>query len=103
MNPALEEDGWLSLARRSQAGATHVEGGADGKVIIERLCISLPYVETFHSKVIKGFLPELRSPYMFFRVLGLLCSMYICYERSMYVSHIRIMGMVHMFIFAYFM
>ena len=45
---ASGEDGWLSLARRSQAsglvaGATRV-GGADEKVIIERLCISLPYV-----------------------------------------------------------
>ena len=29
-----------------------------------------------------------------FRVSGFLCSMYICYEYSMYVSHIRIMGMV---------
>ena len=34
---------------------------ADGKVIIERLCISLPYVETFNSKVIKCLEPELRS------------------------------------------
>ena len=66
----------------------------DGKVIIERLCISLPYVETFNSKVIKGFVPELRSRYVFFRVSGLLCSMSICYEHSMYVSHIRIMGML---------
>ena len=41
-------------------------GGADGKVIIERSCISLPYVETFNSKVIKGFVPELRSRYVFF-------------------------------------
>ena len=41
-------------------------GGADGKVIIERLCISLPYVETLNSKVIKGFVPELRSRYVFF-------------------------------------
>ena len=40
--------------------------GADGKVIIERLCIPLPYVETFNSKVIKGFIPELRSRYVFF-------------------------------------
>ena len=39
---------------------------ANGKVIIERLCISLPYVETFNSKVIKGFVPELRSRYVFF-------------------------------------
>ena len=41
--------------------------GADGKVIIERLCISLPYVEKpFNSKVIKSFVPELRSRYVFF-------------------------------------
>ena len=84
LSSASGEDGWLSLARRSQAsglvaGATRV-GGADGKVIIERLCISLPYVETFNSKVIKGFVPELRSRYVFFRVSGFLYSMYICYE-----------------------
>ena len=42
--------------------APHVMGWADGKVVIERLCISLPYVETFNSKVIKGFVSELRSP-----------------------------------------
>ena len=42
--------------------------GADGKVIIERLCISLPYVETLNSKVIKGFVPELRSRYVFFGI-----------------------------------
>ena len=39
----------------------HTRWEADRKVIIERLCISLPYVETFNSKVIKGFVPELRS------------------------------------------
>ena len=50
------------------AGITRVGGGggADGKVIIERLCISLPNVETFNSKVIKGFVSELRSCYVFF-------------------------------------
>ena len=31
-----------------------------------KLCISLAYVETFNSKVIKGFVPELRSRYVFF-------------------------------------
>ena len=41
-------------------------GGTDGKAIVERLCISLPYVETFNSTVIKGFVPELRSCYVFF-------------------------------------
>ena len=40
--------------------------GADGKVIIERSSIYLPYVETFNSKVIKSFVPELRSRYVFF-------------------------------------
>ena len=63
--PGSEEDGWLSLARRSQAGGlvagAHVMGGGDGKVSIERLCLS-PYVEKpFNSKVIKSFVPELRS------------------------------------------
>ena len=61
--------------------------GADGKVIIERLCISLPDVETFNSKVIKGFVPELRSRYVFFvfrdsyvlciYVMNILCTFHI--------------------------
>ena len=47
-----------------------------------------PYVEEpLNSKVIKSFVPELRS--RVFRVSRFLCSMYICYEQSMYVSHIR--------------
>ena len=48
-----------------------------------------PYVEEpLNSKVIKSFVPELRSSV--FCVLGFLCSMYICYEHSMYVSHISV-------------
>ena len=44
----------------------HKLGGADGKASIERLCLS-PYVEKpFNSKVVKGFVPELRSRYVFF-------------------------------------
>ena len=72
LSSASGEDGWLSPARWSQArglvaGAKRVGGGwADRDVIIERLCISLPYVKTFNSKVIKGFVPELRSRYVFF-------------------------------------
>ena len=63
--------------------------GGDVKASIERLCLS-PYVEKpFNSKVIKSFVPELRSCKCFC-VLGFLCSMYICYEHSMYTSHIRI-------------
>ena len=59
--------------------------GADGKVSIERLCLSPHVKKPFNSKVIKCFVPELRSPKVF-RVSGFLCSMYICYEHSMYVS-----------------
>ena len=57
-----EEEGWLSLARSGLvAGATCVRGRADGKVSIERLCLS-PYVEKpLNSKVIKSLVPELRS------------------------------------------
>ncbi len=76
-------------------GAARDGRGVDEKARIERLCISLPYVETFNSKVIKSFVPGLRSR-KFFRVSGFLCSTYICYEQSMYVSHIRIMGMLHL-------
>ena len=47
------------------AGATRFGGGADEKARIERLCLS-PYVETFNSKVIKRFIPELKSRYVFF-------------------------------------
>ena len=47
-------------------GGCRTRSGADRKASIERLCISLPYVETFNSKVIKGFIPELRSCYVFF-------------------------------------
>ena len=46
--------------------------GADGKVSIERWYLS-PYVEKpFNSKVIKSFVPELRSR-KFFCVSGFLC------------------------------
>ena len=45
------------------AGVARV-GEGDGKASIERLCLSL-YVETFNSKVIKGFVPEQRSRYVF--------------------------------------
>ena len=67
---------------------------ADGKVVIERLCLSLPYVEKpFNSKVIKSFVPELRSRKCFC-VSGFLCYLYTSYEHSMSISHIRIMGML---------
>ena len=87
-----EEEGWLSLACRSQdsgllSGAPHVRG-TDWKASIERLCLS-PYVEKpFNSKVIKSFVPELRSRKCF-SCFGIpMFYVYIYYEHSTYVSHI---------------
>ena len=82
--------------------------GADGKVIIERLCISLPYVETFNSKVIKGFLPELRSRYVFFvfrdsyvlciYVMNILCTFPIAISRLWYTcTHIHCFVVVNIY------
>ena len=95
---ASGEDGWFSGLAKARPVAlcrVHTWFGADGKVIIESLCISLPYVEKpFNSKVIK-FRTWTKKSLRVFRVSRFLCSMYICYEHSMYVSHIRIMGMLH--------
>ena len=56
-----------------------------------------PYVEkTFNSKVIKSFVPELRSRKCFFFffffcfVSGFLCYLCMSYEHSMYISHIHV-------------
>ena len=64
--------------------------GADGKVIIERLCLS-PYVKKpFKLKGNKKFRTWTKKSSSLFRVSGFLCSMYICYEHSMYVSRIHV-------------
>ena len=71
---------------------------ADGKVVIEKLCLSLPYVEkAFNSKVIKSFVPELRSRQVFFVfrdsyviyiwVMNILCTfhirvLWVCYNNN---------------------
>ena len=84
-------DEFARYGRRTRWG-----GGADVKVIIERLCISLPYVETFNSKVIKGFVPELRSLYVVFvfrdsyvlciYVMNILCTFHISVSWVWYIS-----------------
>ena len=66
-------------------GRCRTRWGTDGKVIIERLCISFPYVEAFNSKVIKGRVPELRSRYVFFVF------------RDSYVLCIYVMNILYMF------
>ena len=66
LSSASGEDGWLSLARRSQASglvtsATRV-GGGRGKSQTRKNVYLSPYVEEpLNSKVIKSFVPELRS------------------------------------------
>ena len=63
--------------------------GADGKVSIERLCLS-PYVEKhFNSKVIKSFVPELRSRKCFC-VSGFLCYIYIWVMNILCTFHISV-------------
>ena len=70
LNSASGKDGWLSLARQSQAsglmaGATRVGGGGGGgrwKSQNRKNVYLSPYVGgPLNSKVIKSFVPELRS------------------------------------------
>ena len=92
-----EEEGWLSLACRSQTSGLVV--GAARKWNRKNVYLS-PYVEEpLNSKVIKSFVPEPRSrkcfscfgiPMFYVYMLWTLWTMYICYEHSMYVSRIHI-------------
>ena len=71
LRPASEEDGWLSLARRSQVSGLwrvpHEMGGGRWKSQNRKNVYLSPYVEEpLNSKVIKSFVPELRSRYVFF-------------------------------------
>ena len=69
----------FACSRRPLWRVPHVLGCVCEKARIERMCISLPYVETFNSKVIKGFVPEQRSRYVFFvfRDSYVLCSIFM--------------------------
>ena len=73
------------------------DGGGTWKIIIERLCISLPNDETFNSKVIKGFVPELRSRYVFFvfRDSYVLCLYVMNIVCTFPIFMAFIMAMVH--------
>ena len=84
--PASEEEGWLSLARRGLVAGAHVVWG--------RWYLSPYFEKPLNSKVMKSFVPELRSRKCFFCVSGFLCH-HICYiwtfyEYYMYVSHIHV-------------
>ena len=63
LSSASEEDGWLLLARWGLGWVPHdMEAERDEKARIERMCISLLMSKKpLNSKVIKSFVPELRS------------------------------------------
>ena len=61
LSPASEEDSWLSLARGGLATGAHEMGGRWKSQNRKNVYLS-PYVEEpLNSKVIKSFVPELRS------------------------------------------
>ena len=93
LSPAPGEDGWLSLAHGGLGQVSHEMGGGWKSLNRKNVYLS-PYVEEpLNSKVIKSFVPELRSRKCF-SCLEILCSMYIFYEHYMYVSRIAVSGYV---------
>ena len=86
---ASEEEGWLSELAEALRRVPHVRVGR-WKSQHRKIVYLSPYVEkTFNSKVIKSFVPELRSRKCFC-VSGFLCYLYMSYEHSKYVSHIHV-------------
>ena len=91
---APNEKGWLSFARRGLGQVLHEMGGCRWKSQNRKKVYLSPYVkEPLNSKVIKSFVPELRSRYVFFGfwdsyVLSL-WTFDVCF------THSHIMAMVH--------
>ena len=82
------EKGWLSLARGGLGQVSHEMGEGRWKSQNRKNVYLSPYVEEpLNSKVIKRFVPKLRSRKCFscFEIL-----MFYLYGHSMYVSHIAI-------------
>ena len=76
LSPASGEDGWLSLAHGGLAADMHLWWGGGGRWKSQnRKNVYLsPYVEEpLNSKIIKGFVPELRS-----------CKCFSCFEIPMF-------------------
>ena len=80
LRPASEEDGWLSLARGGLGQVPHEMGGGGRWKRQNRKNVYLsPYVEEepLNSKVIKSFVPELRSR-----------NCFSCFEIPMFYKYI---------------
>ena len=71
--PVSEEESWLSRARWGLAAGVK---GADGKVVIERLCLSLPYVE----KPVIVRLGVCRSLFLCTTVDSSACLSFLCFD-----------------------
>ena len=97
LRPASGEDGWLSLAHGDLCGGCHTCLGCRWKSQNRKIVPLSPYVEKpLNSKVIKSFVPELRSRKCFscFEI-----PMLYIYEHYMSISHTHIMAMVHLLYF----
>ena len=81
----------LAEARRiCTLRAPHEMGGGRWKSQNRKnVCLS-PYVETFNSKIIKGFVPELRSRYVFFVFRIPMFYVYMLWTFYVRFTHIRI-------------
>ena len=90
-------------ARRGLAAGARTWFGADGKVVIERLCLSLLYVEkTFNSKVIKSFVPELRNRKCFLCFGILMLYVYICALWTLWTFCVPVwICLFHIFMYGY--
>ena len=82
--PGLEEEGWLSQACRGVGSGAHVVWGRwKSQVYLS------PYVEKpLNSKVIKSFVPELRSRQVFF-VFRDSDVLYICYIYAWWTFYVH--------------
>ena len=83
--PVSEEDGWLSGLTEALRQVSHVVWSRL-KSQLRKIVPLSPYVEKpFNSKVIKSFVPELRSRKCFFLYFGItMLSIYGHYERFAY-------------------
>ena len=92
LSPASGEDSWLSLAHGGLGQVSHVMGGGIWKSQNTKNVYLSPYVEEpLNSKVIKSFVPELRSRKCF-SCFKIPCSMLYIYEHYLSFSHIAVSG-----------
>ena len=93
MSPASGEDGWFSLAHGDLCGGCHTCWGDRWKSQNRNIVPLSPYVEEpLNSKVIKSFVPEQRSHYVFFEFRDSYVLCIYIYEHPMYISHINVYG-----------